>query len=928
MKKNFLFLIPFCILFISCRAEADSYDDVNKKYGSVKKIVMTGVLDENTVKELQSKMDAFPDNFLEVNLSSCTYVSDKYGFKGDVLSGAFRKRENLKKVVLGKDLNYVSTALFSDCTNLTQVVFPKEVSYFGYYVFNGCKTIKKIVMPEKIGQNNLCVSNFTDCPLLEELILPQDVSRFYHSESRSTRDLFPSLKTLTVTNYPLSFCNSYKGDLAFYPPEDSECKFDVIVSGKKKSYEEFYNDCSALVSKPVKLVNIRASSTLKDLYKAENLVSGDWKSWSEGEEGNGCGSVIEADFSEPTCVSNIYIRNGYGDPAYFFENNRVKKFEMILDDDESTKRIFTIADIMDPDWIPVNAYSKLYSKIRFTILDVYPGTNPANDTCLNEISINSFLSNYRYDDTTVSMFHQMYSMYERNVKRNEDDSISVLSSYDDMDSWSQGRFDWSGNFEYGSNPGTGGGHSYERYAIFLMEDGRHILIKFTETSYGIFQEYYPAHPEFFAWENKKWNRINDISSEKNLGEAGKLLDYVIKNDIDFKFYADEYSIYVRPMINYQNFVCEFDYDDYKILPYKRTPHNQAALGTVETLTAIPDWKNICGNDYETDNLLVLSAGFNRDPSMTQFLINEGYEINLKETRNSSGMKFYSPLEVCMAQFNDPAVKKILLENGASYTGQILVDAMDSHNLSLFREYAPLVKDYRPVLKNFYDYYCFRRYEFDDVKAKEVLPYYEQILSILKANNCDLNQLYSEGKSDYQNRTVMTDAIEFKNLDYIRLLVKYGYRLDLKNPELIEEIAKGYKDGHDDDERDVIRRKKQIAILDYVFSLGAEINPPENIPWYGVLQYMCNDRTVNPSNVEFCRYLIAHGADVNLRDGEGKSALDYVLYNNGSYIDYDPSSNDLFDLLVENGADLSGINMDWVNGEGSVNMRKKLAKLRK
>lgn len=130
-------------------------------------------------------------------------------------------------------------------------------------------------------------------------------------------------------------------------------------------------------------------------YGANNAADLSYETaWVEGKTGNGIGEWIEYQFpANNPRITNIIVCNGYIRTRQAWEENaRVKKLEVSVNgkkfttlhlDDIYAEQTFDVGEIgwsheegTDPGTDPI--------KIRFTIVDVYPGTK-YSDTAISEI---------------------------------------------------------------------------------------------------------------------------------------------------------------------------------------------------------------------------------------------------------------------------------------------------------------------------------------------------------------------------------------------------------------------------------------------------------------------------------------------------------------------------------------------------------------
>lgn len=135
----------------------------------------------------------------------------------------------------------------------------------------------------------------------------------------------------------------------------------------------------------------RASSTLAPVsnhtFGAEHLAELEPTApWAEGVPGNGVGEWVELEPAQARPLLALVIRPGfrppYGHPELFEQNGRPSRVEIILNGEHRFSA--TLGDAPSAQLIPVLRYAKPVSKLRITILDVYPGSRYA-DTCISGV---------------------------------------------------------------------------------------------------------------------------------------------------------------------------------------------------------------------------------------------------------------------------------------------------------------------------------------------------------------------------------------------------------------------------------------------------------------------------------------------------------------------------------------------------------------
>jgi len=145
--------------------------------------------------------------------------------------------------------------------------------------------------------------------------------------------------------------------------------------------------------------SVRTSSALAGNYSADNLLDGDLDTaWVEGAVGYGEGEWLEIEFKS-WYNRGIGIINGYTKTQEtYYKNSRIKKLKIELFQEDG-RIIQQIKDLPDRDYRTLNksafwsfvdkldydSSAALHTtKIRLTIMEVYPGTD-YQDTCISEV---------------------------------------------------------------------------------------------------------------------------------------------------------------------------------------------------------------------------------------------------------------------------------------------------------------------------------------------------------------------------------------------------------------------------------------------------------------------------------------------------------------------------------------------------------------
>lgn len=139
-----------------------------------------------------------------------------------------------------------------------------------------------------------------------------------------------------------------------------------------------------------------ASSTLapaKDHAFGPEHLSEPWPEfpWAEGVKGPGLGEWVELGPERPAPLLALAVQTGFPSSKrreLFKQNGRPSRIEVALNGE--FRFTATLGDEDGSQLIPVIGYAKPVSKLRITLLDVYPGTR-FEDTCLSKIVLYDLL---------------------------------------------------------------------------------------------------------------------------------------------------------------------------------------------------------------------------------------------------------------------------------------------------------------------------------------------------------------------------------------------------------------------------------------------------------------------------------------------------------------------------------------------------------
>ena len=157
-------------------------------------------------------------------------------------------------------------------------------------------------------------------------------------------------------------------------------------------------------------------------YCVDNLIdkkSG--TSWVEGNS-NDKGSIT-IEFSGRTIIRNIYIRNGFHNPEYYYANNRARNIEILFRNGYARYRLNDnpgFQKISFPESIATNI-------LTINIIDSYRG-DKYNDTCISEITFDE-----PNNDLLKSQFGNYFEKYSHSIYNDLNQKIRNLPDYKDFE---------------------------------------------------------------------------------------------------------------------------------------------------------------------------------------------------------------------------------------------------------------------------------------------------------------------------------------------------------------------------------------------------------------------------------------------------------------------------------------------------------------
>ncbi|MCQ2547960.1 MAG: leucine-rich repeat protein [Clostridia bacterium] len=88
-----------------------------------------------------------------------------------IAAGAFANRENIKEVVVGKNIRHIGDKAFSACTNLEKITLSPSVKFIGSETFAGCENLEEITFFPGIVE--IGEGAFANCKKLKKIVIPE-----------------------------------------------------------------------------------------------------------------------------------------------------------------------------------------------------------------------------------------------------------------------------------------------------------------------------------------------------------------------------------------------------------------------------------------------------------------------------------------------------------------------------------------------------------------------------------------------------------------------------------------------------------------------------------------------------------------------------------------------------------------------------------
>ena len=823
----------------------------------------------------------------------------------------------------GYNLEYSS---FSCVDSLYEVYLPENLTDLGYACFSSCDNLRAVYFPKNTTVHYIGWKAFNDDKALEEVHLYNydgEIQESFRCQEGG------HIKILEVPDHPI-YLRDY--GIGYYQYAFGNTKVDKVVTpNRTMTFDEWVEQSYSMRPKTGLVETVTASSELKssageNKYAASNAANGQWTSWVEGSSGDGSGESISITLKEATTIDFLYIKNGFGNLAYYWTNNRPKEITIIFDDDEKSARKHTLSDTPIAQYVNISKFDRQYSKLTIRIDSVYQGTDPANDCAIDEIAVNAGISRrqeygayytsedlaYVYDPEIQRMLKGLYCMDvgNANVRISKEGFVEVKAT-----DWETGERYWtrpsgafSGKLYNDFFPGTGGGHSYDCFQIYLNPNGQHILITWHDESYGSF-ELYPVNLAIFAWKKGEWQKETIENHSPALNEIFNLLAFSKEKDLPYDFYIGEYdddvqvTLYPKGVLTNLPVRFSFEYDEKNAVfkPYEKNVQTELAFGTPESLSSIEDWKEKCKKEetasYDPIQIISYPAAYNPDPQMIDFLCENGFtlENEYKKSDNKSEPYKVTAIEAWNRAGNNDKVREALLKHGASYSQKMLCDSIDQDDRVSFVKLEALVTSYDEVLDRLTEKIGWRdtssetlKYYFNRLKNRGVKFGEKQISAAIEAANIELTKYFlAEG---------CTIPQYLDSYDADCPLTYHALKYCENSKSVDEEYDPKWKAKWEAD------AKKHLDFMNFLFAQGLSADETDK-RGRNILYYIADrDYSITKHHVKIAELFISRGADVNKIGSDGSHVL-YKFFKESGYTteNYKENQKAFLNLLLKNGA---------------------------
>ena len=155
--------------------------------------------------------------------------------RGSISDNAFENNNNIAKVIIESEIDYIGSAAFKNCTKLTEVIIPDSVHFFSNEVFMNCTSLASITIPNSV--RDIGPATFQGCTSLKSVTLSNSLAAIGNLA-------FFDCTSLTSITIPNSV--NFIGNFAF---EGCTSLTSITIPNSVTSiYLYAFNGCTSLTS--------------------------------------------------------------------------------------------------------------------------------------------------------------------------------------------------------------------------------------------------------------------------------------------------------------------------------------------------------------------------------------------------------------------------------------------------------------------------------------------------------------------------------------------------------------------------------------------------------------------------------------------------------------------------------------------------------
>lgn len=203
---------------IFCRTIHGFYiDEFGAKFSRDKKILIKGPNVEyyeipNGTEEIIGDAFKKADNLKKIIMPNSLQIIGANAFSGckslcevvipdsvtTIAGGAFRYCSSLYEIVISKSITGISGDIFNGCSSLQKVVIPDTVTWIGGCAFYDCSSLQEIIIPNSVV--SIWDAAFSGCSSLQKVTIPDSVTDIHDSAFRGCSSLLNIIIPKSVTN--------------------------------------------------------------------------------------------------------------------------------------------------------------------------------------------------------------------------------------------------------------------------------------------------------------------------------------------------------------------------------------------------------------------------------------------------------------------------------------------------------------------------------------------------------------------------------------------------------------------------------------------------------------------------------------------------------------------------------------------------------